>query len=144
MGSCRTPWTWQTSGRVSSGAGRESLCRHSDLKPSPPVLRSCYLMADSTDFVHTLTENPCSKDRTAGSNLKFATHRIYRRPTRPNALPPPAELNPPDGLDATVGRIRPPIPIGLPIPIGPFSPPGLLITTGLFITKGLLTNVERN
>jgi len=54
----------------------------------------------------------CADNGSAGCNVDW----IYLRPARPNALPPPADLNPPDGLDAAN------VPIGLPIPIGSIYP----------------------
>jgi hypothetical protein len=57
----------------------------------------------------------------------------YLRAAPPTALPPAADLNPPDGLgDANV-------PTGLPMPAGLPIPIGFLITTDLFITTGLFT-----
>jgi hypothetical protein len=53
---------------------------------------------------------------------------------RTNALPAPAGLDPPNGLDGNGAT-------GLPIPIGLLIPTGLFITTGLLITTGLFTKI---
>jgi hypothetical protein len=63
---------------------------------------------------------------------------IYLRPVRPNALPPPADLNPPDRLDAAK------VPTGRPMPIGLLTTTGPSITTGLFMKKGELAKPNPN
>jgi len=63
---------------------------------------------------------------------------LYLRPVPANALPVPAGLDPPNGLDGNGAT-------GLLIPIGLLIPTGLFITTGLLITTGLFTKIgERN
>ena len=64
---------------------------------------------------------------------------LHLRPARPNALPPPADLNPLGALDAAN------VPTGLPIPTGLLMPIDLFIPIGLPITTGLFTKIrERN
>ena len=60
----------------------------------------------------------------------------YLRAARANALPAPADLNPPDGLDAANVPTGRPMPTGLPIPIGLLITTGLLVTIVLFIKIG--------